>query len=279
VNRTLLLVALAGCAEEDGAATVELQFHADPQSDTGEAYLCFAFDVSRLGGADIQGLALDAPSGPVTLHHVALFASPDSFPDGPTLCETMPAGAVPLNVWALGGGPLVLPDDIALVVPSGTQRLVVQTHALRYGDGPAHDRTLTVTTRRDAARRAGWMPLRAPTPALRPHHREESTTSCTVRDELHVISTWPHMHQHGAEFVGSYVRAGASTPFVHVQPWDFEAQRAYPLELALAGGDQIETHCIWQNDTDATVLPGPSIYDEMCGQSLMAWPVEAAHCE
>jgi hypothetical protein len=237
--------------------------------------VCFAFDAKLLGGADIGGLALDGAQGPIALHHVSLFASPDAFPDGPVACEEMPETAVPLHVWGSGGDSLELPDDVQLVVPAGTQRLVVQAHALRYGDGLATERRLEVALRRGAEHRAGWLPLRAPTPALRPQHREESRASCTVANELHVISTWPHMHQAGAEFHGAVLGA----EFVTVVPWDFEAQRAYSLDLVVQGGAAIETHCVWQNDTDTTILPGPSIHDEMCGQSLMAWPAESAHCE
>lgn len=222
---------------------------------------------------------LDEPGGSVSLHHVALFASPAEFADGPVECESMPEDAVPLHVWATGGGPLVLASDIELVVPAGTHRLIVQAHALRTSDGNPMPRAVVLTPRRGAPHRAGWLPLRAPTPALRPHHQEEATATCAIAGELHLISTWPHMHQAGKAFRGSVLRDGIAAEFVDVDPWSFEAQRAYAIDTTVAPNQVIETHCIWQNDTDQTILPGPSINDEMCGQSVMGWPVEAARCE
>lgn len=269
-----LLAGACTASQED----VVLAFAPDP-GPIGEAYLCFGYDATLLAGSDIGGFELSGPEGPITLHHVALFASSEPFADGPVECTAMPDTATPLQVWATGGAPLPLPPDVSLVVPDGTIRFVVQTHALRYGDGAPLEHRLVLHPREGALHRAGWLPLRAPTPALRPHHREESTAECRVAGALEVISTWPHMHKHGAEFTGTAHRDAGDDVFVSVLPWNFDAQRAYPLTLALAASDRIETNCVWTNDTDETVLPGPSIFDEMCGQSLMAWPYESAHCE
>lgn len=268
-------IAACGVTADDA---VTLGFRPDPGA-RGEAYLCFGFDVAALDGADLGRIEIDAPHGAVSLHHVALYASPSGYAAGPVECELMPEDAVPLHVWATGGAPLEFPPDVELVVPEGTRQLIVQAHALRVGDGDAAERQIALAPRHGAAHRAGWMPLGAPTPALRPHHVEESTATCTVAGDVHLLSTWPHMHQAGWSFHGAVVRDAGADTFVTVDPWAFDAQHAYTIDVDLAGGEAIETHCAWRNDTDTTILPGPSISDEMCGQSLMAWPVEAAHCE
>lgn len=274
-----VLACFAGCGttwEPQEANVITLRFTGDTNS---EVYVCFGFDAALLDGAAIGGIALDAASGPVALHHVSLYASPSQFSAGPLECEAMPTDAVPLHVWAIGGTALVLPDDIELVVPEQTASLIVQAHVLRLGDGPARERNLTVTTRRGALHRAGWLPLRAPVPALRPQHREESAATCAIANDLHVISTWPHMHQAGAEFRGSVIVGASPSTFVDVDPWQYDAQQAYDTDVLVASTSSIETRCIWQNDSDQTILPGPLVTNEMCGQSLMGWPVEAAHCE
>jgi hypothetical protein len=278
VKHIVASVLCCGCASEQDHA-VELRFVADPGAVGSEHYVCFGFDASHLAGADVGGIALDAQSGPVTLHHVALYASSAAFGDGPVDCEAMPSDAVPLNVWATGGGNLELPADLALVIPAGTSRLIIQAHALRIDGGAAAQRSLVLTPRRDALHRAGWLPLRAPTPAIRPFHRETSTASCVVVSELHVVSTWPHMHRVGTEFHGRIVGASRADALVDVAPWMFDAQRAYGVDALVGASDAIETECIWQNDSERTILPGPGVDDEMCGQSLIAWPVEAARCE
>ena len=278
-NGLLAGVLVAGCAGAPADEPVTLPFTADPGALGGEAYLCVGFDVAVLGGADLGGLALTLPTGPVALHHVSLYAAPTAVPAGATPCTPMPTDAVPLHVWATGGEGLALPPDVALAIPPRTQQLVIQAHALRFGDGAAGAGALVLTPRFDAPIRAGWIPVRAPTPALRPHHREDSTATCTLPAAVTLLSTWPHMHQAGAAFHGALLTGGARTPLVDVVPWQFEAQRAYPLAVVAPAGAQLETHCTWQNDTDVTILPGPAITDEMCGQSLVAYPVEAARCE
>jgi len=266
--RIAWLALLAACGTTDGIA---LRFTPDPGAVGSELYECFAFSIDRLDGADIGGVALVAAESPVTLHHVSLYGS-QTATNGP--CLVMPTDAVPMHVWAPGGGDLELSPDIALAVPPNATHLIVQTHGLRTDEGMV-EREIIVTPRREAAHRAGWLPLQAPTPALRPHYIEESTATCSIARELHLISTWPHMHRYGTEFHGRVVDGA---PIVDVVPYVFDAQHAYPIDIAVAAGAAIETHCIWQNTTDQTVLPGPSINDEMCGQSMIAYPIEAAHC-
>ncbi len=269
----LLYIAPAACAEPHESVT--LPFVADPGPAGSEAYLCFGFDAAQLGGADLGGIALVTGGGPVTLHHVALYASAAPFADGPVECSTMPPETTSLHVWATGGGPLALPADTELVVPDGTVRLIVQAHALRNEDGPATRSDLEITLRRGASHRAGWLPLRVPTPALPPHQETSSSAACEIADVLHVISTWPHMHLWGAAFHGAI----DTTPLIDVVPWDYSVQQAYDVTATVAPGQQITSTCVWDNPSEQTILPGPRLDEEMCEQALIAWPVEAAHCQ
>ncbi len=245
---------------------VHLRFTPDPGTPGSERYQCFGFDVSPLDGTDLGAIRYVAAESPVLLHHVTLYASPSAFPDGPVDCLEMPADAVSLNVWAPGGGDVELAPNISLVIPEGTQRLIVQTHALRNADGAAPEREIVLVPRAPAEYRAGWLPIRAPVPVLQPHVRTEATWTCELAAPVHVVSVWPHMHYMGAEFHG----------LVDVVPWSFDEQRAYPVEIDVAGS--ITMQCIWLNTSDVVVLPGPRITDEMCNQSLIAYPYEAARC-
>jgi len=265
--RALALLLVAACSSGD--PPVKLAFSADPGPPGSEEYLCFGFDAALLGGADIGAMSLDAPAGVVTLHHVSLYAATSDFPPGPVECETMPADAVSLHVWALGMGDLALDPDLAIAVPPGTTHLIVQAHALRSDDGPAASGEVVIETRRDPMHLAAWLPLRVPTPAIGPHERISSSSSCAIAEPLHVISVWPHMHRIGVEFHG----------LVDVVPFTYDTQHAYPVSIDVAGGESIASMCTWENPTDATVLPGPKLSDEKCEQALIAWPVEAAHCE
>lgn len=258
---------VAGCGAEPD---VQLRFAADPGSPGSEKYLCFGFDASRLGGADIGALALESPPGPVTLHHVALYASTTDIGSGPVECEAMPPDAVSLHVWAAGTGDLALTPDLAIAVPGGTTHLIVQAHSLRIDDGAAETATVTITPRRDATHLAAWMPLRVPVPAIGPHEQITSSASCVVAGALHVISVWPHMHRIGLAFHGT---------FLDVDPWVYDSQRAYDVSATVDAGGTIDSSCTWLNPGDTTVLPGPLLSNEMCEQSVIAWPADAAHCQ
>jgi hypothetical protein len=167
-----------------------------------------------------------------------------------------------------------------MVLPPDTERLIVQAHVLRVSEGLAAKATVRLCgVRAGPAHLAGAMPLKAPVPAIRPHYEETQSASCTITRSMHVLSTWPHMHRIGTEFHSSVISAsGLRQPLVDVNPWRFDVQQVYPVEKDLIAGDSIETTCVWRNDSDEYVLPGPAIGNEMCGQVLMVWPYEAAGC-
>lgn len=273
-----LLLVLAACAPDEDPV-LQLRFTPDPGPPGSERYQCFGFDVAPLDGYDVGSIRYVQADSPVLLHHVTLYASQSVFPDGPVDCIEMPADAIPMNVWAPGGGDVELAPDISLVIPEGTQRLIVQTHALRSDGGAAPEREIVLEARRPVARRAGWLPIRLPVPVIQPGARVESTGTCRIDSALHLVSTWPHMHQIGIEFHAAIARGvGGNDSIVDVVPWDFDTQHAYALDVDVVAGDGITTQCIWQNPTNMPVLPGPGITNEMCNQSLIAYPFEAARC-
>lgn len=271
----IALFASACGAEPAEVCAGERDLRFRPEVET-EEYRCFGFDAPP---GPFSSVSLVSEDSPVILHHVALYATAGDYPDEIRDCEEMPEDAVELSVWAPGGAPMELPDDVGIALPANARRLVVQAHALRYGDGRAATSSIRICPADDPEHLAAWLPVRAPVPALRPHEVETSTAVCEIAAELHVLSTWPHMHLAGVAFHGAIIRADASRePLVDVDPWIFEEQRAYPVDVTLAAGDAVETQCIWRNDGDAYILPGPLTTDEMCGQSLIAWPAEAAVC-
>jgi hypothetical protein len=118
----------------------------------------------------------------------------------------------------------------------------------------------------------------APVPAIRPHHEETSSAACTLAGDLHLWSVWPHMHLTGEEIALELVQSGATTTLVDVTPWNFLAQKRYPLAVDARAGDQIQTTCRWNNTTDGYVFPGPLTENEMCNAAFIAWPAANATC-
>ena len=287
------LVAIALCAAtpccgsderivEPGAPCdiVTLELTPDP-GDAGEAYQCFGFDAAELGGRAIRWLRWTPPDGGgVTLHHATLIATSEARPAGPAAFGAMPADAVNLHVGAPGGTPLEMPPGVGLALPEGATHLLVEAHALRLGTGPARAAHAEICVLRDPPERfAAWIGVSAPVPAIRPHHVETSTRSCTLAQAFDLVSTWPHMHRVGREFHGTVVRAdGSREPLIDLADWNFDAQRTYPVRAHLDPGDAIETTCVWQNPGSEYVLPGRYTTNEMCNQGIIGWPSESAHC-
>jgi hypothetical protein len=244
----------------------------------GEVHTCFGFDASALAGRWVREVAWTAPPpGDVQLHHAALYAVPGDYPAGPVACDTMPASWT-MHIWAPGGEPLTLPTDVAIALPAGTRRLVVQAHVLRFVAGPSAAASATlVTTDVAPLHEAAWMAASGSVPAIRPHMTEHTSTTCQVAAPMHVVTAWPHMHLIGKAFQGAIVHAdGTRSVIVDVASWNFDAQQTYPVDADVAAGEGIESDCTWFNPTDDYVLPGASTHDEMCGQGLIVWPAATA---
>jgi hypothetical protein len=269
---------VGACAQ--GSSSIErIPIALDPPGPGHEAYTCVSFDASFLRHVWVQGIRWAPPaSGPVALHHASLFAAASDFPAGPVACESMPA-AILVHVWAPGSAPLRLPDDVALEIPTDTQRLVVQTHVLQLKDGSDASTAfleleIGTTPPKEVA---GWMGALAPVPAIPPHQSASSSGRCVFGGSLHIFSSWPHMHKAGASFRGDIVRADRREQIlVDVPVWGFGEQRTYSVSVDVESGDAVRTSCSWWNDEDTAVLPGPRTEDEMCGQGLVVWPLSQA---
>jgi hypothetical protein len=259
---------------------LELEFLPDTLG-ADEAYVCFGFDSSRFAGSSVSAVRWSIPDeGEFLLHHAILYAIPEDFSDGPIVCDAMPDAAVGLHVWSVGGGDLVLPSDAGLLLPSGTQRFVVEAHTLRVGGTPGEPgRARICRGPAEPLHPAALMGLSAPVPAIRPMHEEISERSCTLSGGFHFFSVWPHMHLVGEQITADLERVvGDTTPLVGVTTWDFHRQRTYPLDVDAVAGDQVRVRCVWRNPTAEYVLPGPRTADEMCNAVFIGWPASSAFC-
>ncbi|MFI5298685.1 MAG: hypothetical protein ACHREM_11355 [Polyangiales bacterium] len=266
-----------------------------PSSTTTDHAFEFVFDTPAAGTEDyvcapvpvpvedlfdpIVAISWDAPAGAVELHHATLYATTNAATASRGAdCEaisTTASVAHSIDVW-VGGGALDLEPDVALVVPTGTVGLLVQAHVLRTGDGAAGVARLHVTTSRSSpAHLAAWTGFGAPVPALRPHMTDTSNTTCTVSRDVHVVAAWPHMHRLGTSIDLEIQHASATSTLVSVTPWSFADQPTYTVDRDLSTGDSVTLHCVWNNDSDGYVFPGPLSSDEMCAAGLVAWPAPA----
>jgi len=121
--------------------------------------------------------------------------------------------------------------------------------------------------------------MSVPVPAIRPHHVETAQGACALAAPVHLFSVRPHMHRIGQDIRVSLLGLDAgTTSLVDVKPWNFLAQRRYPLDVDAVAGDRIQTTCVWNNRSDSYVLPGLLTENEMCNAALIAWPAASATC-
>jgi hypothetical protein len=281
-----IAVAAAGCASQSSPApaappppgpelTMPFTFDAPAGA---EQYECFGFDASRLGARWLTGIDWTPPSvgTGAELHHASLYALPEDYPDGPVPCDSMPT-ALTMHIWVPGGSPLTLPAGVAIELPTGTQRFVVQVHVLRVTPGPAGTSAVTVhATDVQPEHLAAWLPVSGTVPPLPPHLAAHTATTCIAGSAMHVLTTTPHMHLLGTSFEGAFVAAdGGRSVIVDVPTWSFDHQASYPVGRDLAAGDGVETDCTWMNTTDSYVASGSATNDEMCAQALIVWPAQA----
>ena len=291
-SRSVLVAGLlAGCGnpapatatpEVAGPDTTTFRFSLDASVPAGsEAYLCFAVDAPSWAGEALSAIAWEVPDGPVALHHATLMATPSTVTAGSLPCDAMPDVFSVLALRAPGMTAFVLPPGVAMSVPDGTRRFVVEAHVLRVAEGAPS--ALAVTLSRPAAAPAhvaSWVAVPAPIPVIRPHDTASSRASCRFGGETHVAFDWPHMHRLGKTFHGRIVRAdGTVEPLVDVNQWRFDEQPFHAVDATLAAGDSVETECTWENPTSDFVFAGRLSSDEMCNQGLIVWPATSVVCE
>jgi hypothetical protein len=272
-----LCASCGSAAPPHSAPASALDFAVDAPTG-GEAYTCFGFDAAPFAESWLHGIAWTPPSpGAVALHHAALYALAEDYPDGPVPCDAMPAAST-MHVWAPGAGALILPEGVAIALPAATRRLVVQAHAIRLADGPAAAASVLLdATGAAPVHAAAWLPAFASVPAIPPHAQARSSLACMAAAPMHVVTAWPHMHRIGTSFEGAIVHAdGSRTVFVDVAPWDFDRQLTYAVDRDVAQGEGVESDCSWNNASDQYVLPGLATSDEMCGDGLIVWPAQSA---
>ncbi|MFM2420989.1 MAG: hypothetical protein RL385_5712, partial [Pseudomonadota bacterium] len=91
----------------------------------------------------------------------------------------------------------------------------------------------------------------------------------------HIVGVWPHMHKLARRQKLVVQRAGGTSETIHDEAFDFNAQIFYPKDVVLHPGDKLETHCLYDNDTNGQVHFGENTQQEMCYSFIMAWPAGA----
>lgn len=282
-------VAFAACAwvgcsaprEADADVCTTLEFVAELAPEQQEGYACFAFEAST-DDRPVTSSSIDLTSeSGIVLHHATLYTSAEARPHGGAFdCNPMPLDALAVHVAVPGSESLSLPPDTALALRADTRTFLVEAHLFRSSQAPAAPTKLKLCRARSTPTKlAGRFAVGASVPAIRPHQQESATALCRLPSDLRLMTSWPHMHRRGYAFHAALRRGDQRIPLLDVEPWDFNQQLTYPVDIDALAGDLIESTCVWRNDGDSYVLPGIFTENEMCTHGVTGYPSSAAYCE
>ena len=206
------------------------------------------------------------------IHHWLLFQTPGTNAVGiaPSV-GAHPAGTL-LSGWAPGGETVdmrELADGKSVGVelsPSNTYTVEFHYNSADANATDASGVEICVQKEKPADIASlgwlGWDQLGAPA--------KKWTGTCrpTTQKPIHIMGVVPHMHKTGIHMKGTINRKDGTKEVVHDQPFDFNYQRSYAVDITLNPGDTITTEC----DYSAPAVFGQPTDQEMCYLFSMAYP-------
>jgi hypothetical protein len=241
-------------------------------------YECFVFQVPIQADRFIRRIDAIVDQTAV-VHHFVLMRGDQGHEPG----THFGCGALidPVYAWAPGTGPLQFPDGGIRVSPG--QRFTVQIHynnRQRLGGLQDHS-GLRIYHAPPVGTEVGMTALGPTDIYVEPRSQAQATGVCDIRHPLHIVASWPHMHEQGYAFE-SWVEHpdGSRTDIVTLRGWDFHSQFLYDTPLDLNPGDRIYTRCTWRNRQDQAVRFGEGTQDEMCFDFLYHTPpMDTPYCD
>jgi hypothetical protein len=282
----------------------------DITTNSGEAYIgdgvqtdyyhCFVLDYTFERSTAITAIGVEQGAGNI-LHHVLAYAvSEENLPQiealdsaneeqGYTCFGGPGAPSTMLTGWAPGISELVLPDESALIVESGT-KIVMQVHynyinldeeevvpsdltglnlwILDEGEHPEKEFSFSIIANGDIYIDA---------------HDAQSIheMSFTVGGPATLVGIVPHMHILGTEISVSLTdNEDEASCLVDIPEWDFDWQEIYQYTedsfYSLEGGEELTLRCVYDNSAGnqpvvdgeqlepRDVIWGEGTLDEMC---------------
>jgi hypothetical protein len=260
-----------------------------PEVGAENLYACFAFKSPLAVPTQATAWAPIIDDERV-LHHWILYRTPTPQEEGAVGPCEMPSDAVFVSGWAPGGSNFVLPDDVGLELGGPDDWYILQIHyhnAAHHPDSVDASGVALCTVEEPREKTAGVITLGDISLAIPPNvsdHEEIGTCPSWVTsylpEPLHVIASFPHMHQLGRGFRTEILRGGSASDIdvlVDVPSFNFENQAFYPHTPAVQvnAGDELRTTCTFDNPGSNWVFTGEATEDEMCFNFVMAYPIEA----
>jgi hypothetical protein len=270
-------------AHADGSADA---YHV-PAQGADNLYQCFTFK------SPFDGVRQGTAWAPIidderVLHHWILYRTATVQPDGGVMPCNMPQDATFVAGWAPGGLNFVLPDDVGLELGGPDDYFILQMHyhnTAQHADALDASGVALCTTETPREHDAGVFTLGTVLINVPPYaNGYQATGECRswmtsfLSEPVHIIASFPHMHELGRSFRTDIFRGADNGPrenLVDIDTWVFDNQRYYPHEPAVTfyPGDAIRTTCTYDNPTSQSVGFGERTEDEMCFNFVLLYPI------
>lgn len=246
-------------------------------------YACFYFDQPWPEGAQGVYFAPDYDDHPELVHHWIVYLDengdqPDGFAEKCSglhdTSPTMVAG------WAPGSDNNDLPDDVGMFVSPKNKKILLEMHFYHDGSSAPIETTSGVkicTANKPRKHTATISMLGSESIAIEPKSPGMAQGTCTPQydGEIHILRSWPHMHEIGTGMRTDIRFADGRTQTLGPWPFDFNNQVSYATPVIIHPGDTLTTTCEYFNPRDTTVVTGTSTDAEMCFNFVTAYPAGA----
>jgi dopamine beta-monooxygenase len=250
-------------------------------------YSCYSQTISVSDAVHIVGFEPKV-TDPHVHHYVVQMLPTPQVDDPSSLCLEDPWTDM-LWGWAPGGESLYLPPEAGFRAgDNGTVTVRFQVHydnplQQSFTDSGGFDILYTDELRPYDAGFAAFGDIHnIYIPANEPAHEHVASCSPTFTQTifegpLNVIGTWLHAHNRGSVLWGEVIPAGNLAPYElgREDPYMFDYQTVQPSPegTVLMPGDEIRTHCVFDNSGNADpVQGGAETANEMCVNFVLYYP-------
>eukprot|EP01130_Rhizamoeba_saxonica_P004490 TRINITY_DN1834_c0_g1_i1.p1 TRINITY_DN1834_c0_g1~~TRINITY_DN1834_c0_g1_i1.p1 ORF type:complete len:582 (-),score=121.98 TRINITY_DN1834_c0_g1_i1:24-1577(-) len=278
--------------------TLDILFnHATPDPKRVTSYICQAFELPKVEGHIVRfdPVIVDHE----TVHHFQIHhcepnvtdPSWQKFVESPRDCGTdrvMEMCESVIYAWAVGMGPLVLPEEAGF--PIGSRRndmkwIILETHYDNPHEKHINDTSGITLYYTDQKRKydAAVMQFGDPVvsfPDIPPKEivsfETECPSECTEKWDhpITVFNSFLHMHSIGYEMWTTHYRDDEFLQVENnIQFYDFNFQQNTKVNHTFMPGDKFYTHCVYNSNTRNEITRfGPASEDEMCIEFLAYYP-------
>jgi hypothetical protein len=250
---------------------------------SNQHYACFYFDAPWPEGAQGVYFAPVFDGSPNLVHHFLLYLDQNGTQANgyvETCTGLHPSGPTMVAGWAPGSDNNALPPDVGLDLSPPNHKLLLEIHFFHDGVSAPVSTTSGVqvcTSNKKLTNTATISLLGTEAIGLPAHAKTSVSGNCNPQfnGEIHVLRSWPHMHQLGTGMQTIVHRADGTMQTLGPWPFDFNSQVSYSTPLVLKPGEHLTTTCDYENTTDAVVTTGTGTTSEMCFNFVTAYPAGA----